>query len=159
MIADETGSDFVELFGGSFLPAVVRAVAVSDGPPCCHLPPPWSVLSPIRSTLLRCSGAFISQFNRVKLENVVFNMIWLEKDSLIQSRASAKSNSHHPMIFYGTLLSGDRETTVTSTVTSTVTTVVYQSCIQSEYLQTAAPCPFRREILDDETISPSQIEK
>jgi len=80
-------------------------------------------------------------------------------DSLIQSRASAKSNSHHPMIFYGTLLSGDRETTVTSTVTSTVTTVVYQSCIQSEYLQTAAPCPFRREILDDETISPSQIEK
>merc|ERR1712137_99060 len=81
--------------------------------------------------------------------------------SSVEGRVPAKFNPQQRLFFFGNLL--PHQKTVTSTVTSTVTTVVIKSCIQLNYFgdagENTAPCPVRREILDDETIFPAEVQK
>jgi len=80
--------------------------------------------------------------------------------SPIQGRVPAKLNPQQRLFFYGNLFPHHRTTTVT--VHKTVTTVVIKSCIPAGYfVENVAACPSRkkREILADESISPSQVEQ
>ena len=81
--------------------------------------------------------------------------------SSVEGRVPAKFNPQQRLFFFGNLL--PHQKTMTSTVTSTVTTVVIQSCIQKDYFENmmGSPCPVRRkrEILDDETIFPAEVQK
>merc|ERR1711911_420659 len=83
--------------------------------------------------------------------------------SSVEGRVPAKFNPQQRLYFFGNLL--PHQKTTTSTVTSTVTTVVIQSCIQKEYFgamaKYATPCGVRRkrEILDNETIFPAEVQK
>jgi len=81
--------------------------------------------------------------------------------SSVEGRVPAKFNPQQRLYFFGNLL--PHQKTTTSTTTSTVTTVVIQSCIQSDYFseKKAEACNVgrKREILDDETIFPAEVQK
>ena len=82
--------------------------------------------------------------------------------SSVQGRVPAKLGPQQRLFFYGNLL--PHRHTTTTTVTSTVTTVEIQSCISKSYFVTnseTVSCGSRkkRESIEEDAISPSEIEK
>ena len=86
--------------------------------------------------------------------------------SSVQGRVPDKFSPQQRVFFYGNLL--PHRKTTTTTVTSTITTVEIQSCIVSTYFvkidegsRSTQACGARkkRETIEEETISPSGIEK
>jgi len=84
--------------------------------------------------------------------------------SSVQGRVPDKFSPQQRVFFYGNLL--PHRHTTTTTVTSTVTTVQIQSCISSNYFKSgndyntkACATRKKRESIEEEAISPSEIEK
>ena len=85
--------------------------------------------------------------------------------SSVQGRVPDKFSPQQRVFFYGNLL--PHRKTTTTTVTSTVTTVEIQSCISVGYFKVAnmvtstQACGTRkkREAIEEDVISPSEIEK
>ena len=85
--------------------------------------------------------------------------------SSVQGRVPDKFSPQQRVFFYGNLL--PHRKTTTTTVTSTVTTVEIQSCISLTYfagadgMKSTSACGTRkkRESIEEDALSPSEIEK
>ena len=77
-VTDEIGCDFAELPGGSFVPAVVRSVVVTDGPPPRLLPQRLrrSTHPSVRSAVHRIAGWFLCFKTKDELANQMVLAEW-----------------------------------------------------------------------------------